>query len=357
MRYDARFFDGEIAMDHEVRADLEADALVFGSGDVAERRWPYGGLIAVDAPRPGLPFRLTHERARGTRFVIADQAAIAALVVRAPHLRGGINARKTGRVLGIAVGSIAAIALVAWLALTAAPRFLASILPESWRQSLGDTVEASFVEGSKTCGTAEGKAALDAFVSRLKQGNPDLPVFSLRVFDFGMVNAFALPGGRVVLSRQLIDAAESAEEVAGVLAHEIGHVHHRHPEEGMVRGMGLQVLLSLASGGGDTMGSMASILAVLRYSRDAEREADSYAREALVAGAIDPMGFKHFFETIRQMEGEPENGVFGKLGGILSTHPMTDERITAIQPLPPGVVARPVLTPAQWASLRAICGD
>jgi beta-barrel assembly-enhancing protease len=144
--------------------------------------------------------------------------------------------------------------------------------------------------------------------------------------------------------------------VAGVLAHEIGHVGHKHPEAQMIRVMGVQVLLSLASGGGDTFGSAAAMLTILRYSRDAEREADAYARDMLKAAAIDPLGFKAFFESIKKETGELEEGTLGKLTSIISTHPMTDERIAAIEPLPAGVIARAVLNDADWRALRGICG-
>jgi predicted Zn-dependent protease len=118
--------------------------------------------------------------------------------------------------------------------------------------------------------------------------------------------------------------------------------------------MGLQVILGLVSGGGsDTISGLAGMLAILRYSREAEREADSFAQDLMVRAEIDPLALKQFFERMKKLAGENGDGL---LGGLLSTHPVTDERIAAIKPLPDGVVARPALDGADWQALRDICG-
>ncbi len=121
--------------------------------------------------------------------------------------------------------------------------------------------------------------------------------------------------------------------------------------------MGIELLLRIASGGGDTISGLAGLLAILRYSRDAEREADSFAQTAMINAAIDPMGLKRFFEALKKLEGDKGStgGLFGTVSDMMSTHPVTDERIEAIKPLPEGTIARPALSDADWASLRKIC--
>lgn len=186
----------------------------------------------------------------------------------------------------------------------------------------------------------------------------DLPKFTISVFDMPMINAFSLPGGRIVVTRKLIEAATAPDQVAGVIAHEIGHVAHRDPEAQLIRATSLQVLLALFTGGaGDsTLASLAGTLAILRYSRSAERQADDYAITLMRAAAIDPMGLRRFFEQMKATEGKDPTGSLGKFTSILATHPMTDERISGIEPLPPGV-AREVLPAADWTALRATCGQ
>lgn len=353
----ARFFDGEIALDHAVEVQAAADGLVFAGPDVPERRWSYRGLIAIESPQRGLPFRLTHESAQGARLVIAHDEAVADLIKRAPHLKGGINLHRVAKVTVLIAASLAATVFAGWLLLTFAPQQIAGLLPTTWVKKTGENIEKSLVEEHPRCTDAKGVAALAVFANRLKEGSADFPDIEIRVYSLGFVNAFALPGGHVILAKELIDAASSPAEVAGVLAHEIGHVSYKHPEAQMVRIMGVQVLLSLASGGGDTMGNAAGYLAILSYSRDAEREADAFARDLMVSAAIDPMGFKTFFETLQKQEGDAIPGAFGKLTSMLSTHPMTADRIAAIQPLPEGVKARPVLADADWQALRGICSS
>ncbi|MGE4248648.1 MAG: M48 family metallopeptidase [Parvibaculaceae bacterium] len=357
MRVDARFFDGEIARDHLVAAELAPEGLAIEGPGVPRRIWSLSGLVAIAPLRPGHPARLGHDAVPGARLVITQEAFTRELVARAPHLAGGINVRKAGRWAAI----IAACALltlgVLYLTLSYAPQTLAAILPESWRNSLGDQVEATLSNGAKLCATSKTNATLGVLAARLAEGNPEAPAFELKIYDIGIINAFALPGGRIVLTKKLIETAGAPEEVAGVLAHEMGHVYHRHAEAQIVRAMGIELLLKIASGGGDTISGLAGLLAILRYSRDAEREADSFALDELNKAAIDPLGLKRFFERVMKLEGDQgsSGGIFGTVSDMMSTHPVTKERVDAIKPLPEGTAARPVLTDADWASLKKIC--
>jgi predicted Zn-dependent protease len=138
-----------------------------------------------------------------------------------------------------------------------------------------------------------------------------------------------------------------------VLAHELGHVHNRDPEVALVRLTGLQLLISLATGreGGTVLSNIAGLAALLRYTRAAEIAADDYAQLLLNQARIDPLGLKRFFETVKRLE-EAKRG--GALGGLLATHPATDERIERLKPLESGP-ARPVMSEESWQALKAIC--
>ncbi len=358
MRADARFFDGETALDHAAVVELGAQGLEIEGPSVPRRVWSLSGLNAVAPAQPGYPLRLSHESEPGARLVITQEALSRELIARAPHLAGGLNIRRAGRVAAIVAASVLAAAAVLYLILSYAPQTLAFVLPDSWRQNLGDQVEATLASHGKFCAGSAGNATLRTLAGRMAQGNPDSPPFELKVYDLDIINAFTLPGGRVVVTRKLIEAAKTPEEVAGVLAHEMGHVYHRHSEAQLIRAMGIELLLRLAAGGGDTISGLAGLFAILRYSRDAEREADSFAQATLINAAIDPMGLKHFFETMRKLEGDASHtgGLFDTMGDIMSTHPLTDERIEAIKPLPQGIQPRPALSDADWQALRKLCG-
>lgn len=139
------------------------------------------------------------------------------------------------------------------------------------------------------------------------------------------VNAFALPGGPVVVFTGLLRAAESADEVAGVLAHEASHVERRHALRNMIHGLGLRAVMAVALGdyGGGIWGDMAGQLAELSYSRDLEREADLKGLELLRKAGLPADGMVSFFEKMAAQEDTEIP--------LLSTHPASEERLKALR--------------------------
>ena len=350
----ARYFDGKTAIERAVTVHLDLHFLTIAGSPLEVIRWPLAKLRPIDRPAAGMPFRLASETDPDARLVIANDAFTAQLLKLAPQLKGGITFQGLKRFVAVVAIALASVALLAYLTLVLAPRLIAFSMPESWRNALGAQIESSFTKDMKTCNAPAGRAVLDRLEKRIRENNPDLPPFTLTVYETPIVNAFALPGGRIAVFSNLIATADTPEELTGVVAHEIGHVANRHSEAQLVRAVGLQLLLSLASGGsgGNHLGELASVLTILQYSRDAEREADDYAQETMKNAGIDPLGLKHFFERIQKLDGD--SSILGDLGSMLSTHPMTQERIDAIKPLDGS--PRPVLTPEDWAALRKICG-
>ena len=153
----------------------------------------------------------------------------------------------------------------------------------------------------------------------------------------------------VVLSG-LIDEAKSGYEVAGVLAHEIAHVIHRHPMESLVRAMGLAVLAEALSGDG-LGGTAAMLLAVTAYSREAE--ADATAVALLEAAGYDPLGLTDFFG---RMAGEEKRSGAGLIQRYLSTHPPSEARVRMIENLAAGDRGQTgKLSPRTFKVLQGIC--
>lgn len=146
------------------------------------------------------------------------------------------------------------------------------------------------------------------------------------VADSSEVNAFAAPGGVVVVHAGLLRAASSAEEVAGVLAHEIAHVELRHSLRTLVKGLGLRTLAAVALGdfSGTAAAEAAQQLTALRFSRDAEREADREGVRRLAAAGIDPAGMARFLEKLANAESLAPPP-------LLSTHPATEERLAELR--------------------------
>jgi predicted Zn-dependent protease len=223
------------------------------------------------------------------------------------------------------------------------------LVPPAAESAFGKEILDS-VPGER-CTDPAGQAALDALTRRLTAGI-DFPYpLDVSARNLGVVNAFALPGGHIVLLKGLIDAAQSPDEVAGVLAHELTHALKRHPTRGLIAGEGLSFLASLFGGTG-TSSSLASTVLSMSYTREAESEADAGAVGMLQKAGIDTGGFVRFFERVSAHE---TSSRFGQLPNFFASHPPTAARIAAI---PPSTGATtPALTQEQWAALKAICGS
>jgi beta-barrel assembly-enhancing protease len=145
--------------------------------------------------------------------------------------------------------------------------------------------------------------------------------YEFHVAENDTINAFALPGGVIVVHTGLIAAAKRPEELAGVLAHEVQHVEQRHSLEGMIKELGLRGLWAALTGdlGGTLAGQAAVDLASLRFSREAEREADALGFDTLVRLDIDPSGMVDFFGTMSGQAGPAPPA-------WLTTHPASEER-------------------------------
>jgi beta-barrel assembly-enhancing protease len=359
MTTSAIYFDGQSARDRQVNVSVDGTNIKFSGSDTSETCWAIAGLHPVDPPSPGQPYRLTHDNNPGARLIIRDDVFINSLVANAPHLKGGYSRRDIGNIFGWTFGGLAAVAALGYIVMALLPDLVAKTLPDSWRNRVGRQMEDTVVDHVKPCSSKSGEEAIGAMIANLAEGRPDLPPISVHVYDIPVLNAFAVPGGNIIVTRELIDKAGGPDEVAGVLAHEIGHVAHKHPEAQLVRMAGMQVLASVFTGsnGGSTTTNIAGLAALLSYSRKAEAEADAYARETLTKALIDPMALKRFFEVIIKLEGEQKekNGTLAALGNLFSTHPGTEDRIKELTPLPAGQVAKPSLTEEQWQALKKIC--
>lgn len=165
-------------------------------------------------------------------------------------------------------------------------------------------------------------------------GRPDIP-YTFKVVDGKEVNAFALPGGYVYVFRGLLEAADYESEVAGVMAHEMGHVVARHGIEQLKRaqliGLGSAIFGQIVGGGqesgqGPSLGEMAIGLvgtgAYLSYSREAEAEADKLGVRMLYDAGYDPSSFVTFLEKLEARQGRDPTGI----GAFFSTHPSPAQR-------------------------------
>lgn len=166
--------------------------------------------------------------------------------------------------------------------------------------------------------------AVRAIGARLTKGSKY--TYEFHVAEDTAVNAFALPGGVIVVNTGLIDLTARPEELAGVLAHEVQHVELRHSVRAMVKGLGLRALFALATGdiGGSLIGEAVVGMTDLKFSRDDESEADRLGLDSLIEAGIDPSGMPAFFEKMGKQAGEAPIA-------FVSSHPSSADRDAALR--------------------------
>ncbi|AVW92235.1 M48 family metallopeptidase [Celeribacter baekdonensis] len=368
------FVDGESAHRHEVYVQVRSNeagvslSYTDDTGQVQTWTWPLSHLRYVEGQtklRWG-PARLgvfTNVMTPTARLYVRDTVLLHEIEARAPSLRRRAPATGRGRLMGLIAGAIASVALIVFFLIPLIADQLATLLPIEGERALGEKayqqVREAFSGGFVPLGECEneqGLAALEQMETKLLAASTlASDAVQLTVLDFDMVNAFALPGGRIVVMRGLIDAAESPDEVAAVIAHEMGHVDHRDPTRHALRSVGTFGVLSLVFGdfAGGTMVLMgANQLVNAQYSQAAESAADSYAHEMLPRAGISPGALAPLFERLKAEYGDSEG-----LASHLASHPQLGDRVTRAQAAAESYVddGVPFMSNMAWQRLRQIC--
>ena len=239
----------------------------------------------------------------------------------AEHVR---RARHSHRLLwGSAIGLVIGLGLLLWFGSDLIVEWAVARIPVEWEQKLGESVYQDAL--SKETLLKEGPAvgAVQEMTQRLTDKIPHNPYkFQVSVVQSPVVNAFALPGGYVVVYTGLMRKAESGEEVAGVLSHELNHVLERHGLERMVKMLGLAAVVSIVAGDQQGLIGLAKELglnlATLKFGREQETEADITGLRLLSDARIAPEGMIGFFERLSEKDK-------GRIE-LFSTHPMSAAR-------------------------------
>ncbi|HKK13647.1 MAG TPA: M48 family metallopeptidase [Gammaproteobacteria bacterium] len=351
--FEGHLADGVTAQRRPVRVRLSGQYLhVYDPEGKALDTWPLKGLRLAEEVYRGQPVRLMHADRDDACLTVTSQGILEPLLAHLPRVRRRLFVRGStaGRVV---FWTLAVVGLCAGLML-AVPhlaRPVARAVPMGWEQAFGRQVVHSMVP--TRCTGAAGQAALDRIVGRLSAVQDSPYTFQVSVADTDRVNAFATPGGYIVVFRGLIDSADTPDEVAGVLAHEMGHVIRRHPTQAMVRSLGFRVVAGAfmgdASGLASSAADLGRSLLELSYSRQDEAEADRVGAGLLRRSGIGTAGLVAFFNRLRKAHPDRAPGALR----FLASHPGLSRRIRALGT--PSTPSRPVLSPGQWQALKQIC--
>ncbi len=154
--------------------------------------------------------------------------------------------------------------------------------------------------------------------------------FQVTVLEMDDLNAFAIPGGRILVTSGLLAGATSENEVAMVLGHELGHFHHRDHLRGLGRALAIGTIMAMVSGrglGGDQAFNFSAQLASRSFDRDQESAADRFGLSLLQAEYGHIGGAADFFKRLAQSEEDDGAGAFSL---YLGTHPQPEGRVDAL---------------------------
>lgn len=353
------FLDGRTSARHPVVIAVD-DAGLAARGEQGQivGRWRFDELERLPAPHGLLRFA-RRDRGPPARLEVRDQA-LAAAIDRLTVSSGCPGEWRHRRLVFWSILAAAAVLGVALLGLPTIADRLSLLIPAAAEQRLGEAIDHQvqlMMAGSRSrrasaCGAAAGekpgRAALDAMVDRLAAA-AGLPVSAVVVRRHD-ANALALPGGRIYVFEGLIDRAESPDELAAVIAHEIGHVAHRDGTRSVVRAAGLSFVFGVALG--DFVGGSAAIIAARTliqsaYSREVETAADGYSvalmrRVGGNAGALATI--------LKRVSSGIEPAM-----KVLMDHPEAGQRVAAIEAAAGRERGTSLLGAAEWTALKRIC--
>lgn len=356
-----RYFDGETAAPREVIAKFgDVSLILMTLDDMPIAHWSLAGLRDLGAGEGALS--LTPDDDSDERLVLEDRDMVAAIRAVCPQLerRRAAPPSRRRRALLWAAAALGSIYLIIFHIAPVLSDQMAKLIPPETEAAMGREMAAQFASilskgEPRFCSGGAGGRALDKMVARISRHADTHGPLTVRVLDNPKVNAFALPGGQIILFRGLLRAADSPEALAGVLAHEIGHVAARDPTRLTLRSAGTAGMIGLLLG--DFTGATVTVAlseALLRsgYQREAEAAADAYATHLLAAENLPTTPLAGFFRDLKT-KGKNNAPVLSHL----SSHPDLDGRAAATTAADTVGDApfEPVLSDQDWVALRNIC--
>ena len=347
----AVYFDGKSNRKRAVTLRFGAGVEIVEQDQIADI-WPYGEVRRADGPPNVL--RLSCVAALPlARLEIADQATQAAVVSHCAVLDVMVRSRVgTGRIVFWSLAAVCSIVGLAVFGIPYAADRLAPFVPFAIEKRMGDAADGQIraVLGGKVCEGAEGQAAFSALMDKLKDAGEIQTPLEAHVLSSTTPNALALPGGRVYLLNALLQKATSPDEIAAILAHELGHVKHYDNMRRLIQTGGTSFLFGLLFGDVTGAGAVIFVSRALldaSYSRDAERNADAFAIEVMhkLGRSPLPMG-----ELLFRVTGEQGKGL-----SIIASHPLTEDRLAEMKKADRPNTGAPLLSDAQWRALKGIC--
>ncbi|GAO43459.1 M48 family metallopeptidase [Flavihumibacter petaseus] len=350
------YFDGTGARPRPARLLLyNGGAHLYETGeDHFIAAFPYSEVHLISNDNSYHHFSLLPDRSQALD-VANDHPLLPELLIQSGKTKKGLVKRLSGLKLPVLVLLVAAVVAGLYFLLVAGLSGVAlQLISPKKEAELGKIIYDNMISGSQV--DTNATAMLTRFASNLKLS--DKYQLQFTVLDEDEINAFAIPGGHIVVYKGILKKMQRPEELVALLGHESTHVNERHSLRNMLQQMTGGILLSMVFGDLGSMGSVvaerANALQSLSYSRGLESEADEKGMEKMITNHVDPAGMVKLMDRLKEAEKDYH------LPGFLSSHPLTAERKEKAQQFvrDHGFRAQPL--PAldkEWQTLKAEVGD
>lgn len=352
-------FDGETPLRRAAHIRIQDGFLDIELADV-RLSWPLKEIRVTADGRYGEPVRIEHRGGKlGECLETEDRGLLAAIREREPSvlprdfLIGDLQSWPSVVVAGLLILLIGAVAM-SWVAPVVAD-YAALVMPRSVEERLGRAVVNLWVPAAARCTHEEREALLNRIAERLTGAAESEYEFRILYSSHPISNAFAAPGGYIVVFQGLLHDTETPEELAAVLAHEITHVTQRHSTRALARHVSARTLLNLMSM--DSAGTPTAMrgvvdLSSLAYQRADEDKADLGAVALLARARIQPNALSSFFRRLQS-----GTSLDGGAISYFSSHPALYERADRVDAAAREyeVEPEPLLTEEEWKLVRYSC--
>jgi Zn-dependent protease with chaperone function len=348
----AVYFDGQTNRKHSVVLRI-ADRIEIVEHEAVVAAWPFVDVRLADGPPTAL-LRLACTSALPlARLEVEDEATKQAIFLHCSSLTAGRGGTQVARIVFWSLAAACSIFGLAVYGIPAVADRLVPFVPQVWENRVGEVADRQirfFISGN-ACSAPDGQAALATLVGKLRSAGGIDSAHEPLVVPSKIPNAFALPGGKIYVLDGLLEKTQSPDELAGVLAHELGHVKHRDGMRKIIHDGGTSFLIGLlfgdVTGAGAVLFASRSLLDA-SYSRDAERDADAFASQIMrkLGRPAAALG-----ELLLRIPGAQAKGILT----ILSSHPLTEERLEALKRDQGPLTGDALLSDGEWRALKRIC--
>lgn len=361
----ARLFDGKSAKAQSVSVEIKDDMLqIISEAGAPLCNWPLASLRDENAGPASGELRLSVAGDSAARLIVDNPDFIRDIEARCPRLRKS-RPLVSGWWKPYAFwggGAIASIIFIFAVVLPVLTTQIAWIIPDKLREDIGEQTKSFIID---TIASKQNSTA-DAIICRNSNGEREIAKvlqtlnisageevrnIQVTVIKSPIANAFALPGGKILVFSGLLDLADDANGFSGVLAHELAHAKFRHPMKNFVLSTGVATIFSLIVGdasGGIALATIGQMAVSSTYSRDLETEADEMAILLMQSSGFDVSPMNGLLQKIHASN-KSEAFDFA----IFDTHPGIKERLALISAA--GETGGPAMTREAWGQVRKMC--